>query len=81
VCAIQNQANQGHDPNNQTNDNHYAQSVGFSFMSVIDGNDGVQQMIDVASINLAYDELHAVSPARIRPSQEGQTGTYQRVVT
>jgi hypothetical protein len=58
--AIQNHANQRHEPNDQTNDNHYAQSIGFSFLPVIDGNDGVQQMIDVAPIDLTYDKLHAI---------------------
>jgi len=56
--AIQNTTNQGHHHHNQTNDNHYAQSVGFGFLSVIDGNDGVQQMINVASLNLTYVKLH-----------------------
>jgi hypothetical protein len=59
VRATQNQANQGHHPHDQTNDNHDAQSVGFGLLPVIDGNDGVQQMIDVASLYLTYVKLHA----------------------
>jgi hypothetical protein len=80
VRAIQNQANQGHYPNDQTHNNHYAQGVGLGFMPVIDGNDGVQQMIDVASMDIiAYVKLHAVSSARIRPTRKRQGAIYQRV--
>jgi hypothetical protein len=61
--ATQNHANQGHHSHNQTNNNHDAQSVGFGFSPMIDGNDGVQQMIDVASLNLTYDKLHATLSA------------------
>lgn len=56
--TIQNQANQRHHSHNQSNNNHDAQSVGFGFLPVIDGNDGVQQLINVAPTNLTYDKLH-----------------------
>jgi hypothetical protein len=54
VCAVQNQANQGNDPDNQTQDNHNAQSIGFRFVPVVAGNDGVQQVVDAAPMNLSY---------------------------
>jgi hypothetical protein len=73
VRTVQNQADQGHDPHDQTQNNHNAQSVGFGFLLVIDGNDGVQQMINVTSIDLAYDKLHTTFPAQIKPSRAVQT--------
>lgn len=73
VCTVQNQANQGHDPDNQTQDDHNAQSIGFSFVSVVARNDGVQQVVDAAPMNLSYVKLHTVFSARIGPSREAQT--------
>jgi hypothetical protein len=73
VCTVQNQAYQGHDPDNQAQDNHNAQSVGFSFVPVVAGNDGVQQVVDAAPMNLSYVKLHTVFSARIGPSREAQT--------
>jgi hypothetical protein len=75
VCTVQNQADEAYQPNNQSDDNHNAQGIGFGFLFVIDGNDGVQQMIDVASIDLTYDKLHTICSAQIRPSRKVQNGT------
>jgi hypothetical protein len=73
VGTVQNQANQGHTPHDQTQDNHNATSVGFGFLPVVARNDGVQQVVDAASMNLSYVKLHTAFSAQIGPSWEGVT--------
>ena len=59
VRAVQNEAHQRHQSHNQSQNDDDAQSVRFRFLPVVDRNDGVQQMVDVAAMNLVYVKLHA----------------------
>jgi hypothetical protein len=70
VCTIQNKASQSHHHHDQAQDNHDSQSVGFGFLSVIAGNNGIQQMVDVTAVYLIYVKLHTIFSAQIRPSGE-----------
>jgi hypothetical protein len=59
VHAAQNEADHVHNPYDHTDDNDDAQRVELGLLPVIAGNDGVQQVINVAAMNLAYIKLHS----------------------
>jgi hypothetical protein len=59
VHAAQKQADQRHGPDNQTEDDDNAQRVTLRLVPVIAGNDGIEQVIDIAPMNLPYIKLHA----------------------
>jgi hypothetical protein len=79
VGTVQNQANHGHKAYDQTQDNDNAQSVGFSFLLVIARIDGVQQMVDVAPVDIAYVKLHAAFSAQIGPSRRRKPWLFEGV--
>jgi hypothetical protein len=73
VHAAQNQTDHVHNRQNHTQDNHNAQGVGFGLLPVIAGNNGIQQVVNIAALNLAYVKLHTLFLAETGPSQVEQT--------
>lgn len=58
MCAIQYTTSQKDRPQDQTENDHNSQGIAFGLLSMVAGNDGVQQVVDIAAMNLWYDKLH-----------------------
>ena len=77
MCAIQDAADYKYQCHDQSDDNHDAHGVGFRFVPVIGGKDGVQQVVDIAAMNLWYNKLHTLFQAQIRPAMKRPLERYR----
>ena len=76
VHAAQNEADHVHNPHDHPDDDDNAQRVELSLLPVIAGNDGVQQVINTAAINLAYIKLHTGVSANNGPIRGERTARF-----
>jgi hypothetical protein len=79
VHAAQNQAAHEDNPHNHAQDDYNTQRVELGLLAVIAGNNGVQQVINIAPMNLTYVKLHTHVLAETGPSRTEQTECFPTI--